>query len=94
MEKIEMKILGKYHDFYGQSKTLLLANVFERVRSKRIEIYELDPAHLLSAPRLASQAFLKKTIVKLELLTDTDSSLMVEKGIREEKCHTIHRNAT
>ena len=26
MEKIEMKILGKYHDFYGQSNTLLLAN--------------------------------------------------------------------
>ena len=89
-----MKILGKYHDFYGQSKTLLLANVFERVLSKRIEIYELDSAYLLSAPRLASQVFLKKTIVKLELSTDTDSSLMIKKGIREEKCHIIHRNAT
>ena len=35
----------------------------------------------LSAPGLAWQACLKKTEVKLELLTDVDMLLMVEKGI-------------
>ena len=35
----------------------LLVDVFENFRSKCIEIYELDPAHFLSAHALAWQAF-------------------------------------
>ena len=35
------------------------------------EIYELDSAHFLSAPGLASEA-LKKTKIRLELLADVD----------------------
>ena len=77
-----IKNLGEYHDLYVQSDTLLLADVFENFRNKCIEIYELDPAHFLSAPRLAWQACLKKTRVNLELLADIDMLLMVEKGIR------------
>ena len=68
---------------YVQSDTLLLAYVFENFRNKCIEIYELDPAYFLSAPGLAWQACLKKTEVKLGLLTDVDMLLMVEKGIRK-----------
>ena len=63
------KHLGNYHDLYVQSDTLLLADVFENFRNKCIEMYELDPAHFLSATGLAWQACLKKTEVKLELLT-------------------------
>ena len=58
---------GDYHDLYVKSGTLLLADVFENFRNKCIEIYELDPAHFLSAPGLAWQACFKKTEVKLEL---------------------------
>ena len=57
---------------FVQCDTLLLADVFEKFRDKSIEIYELDPAHFLSAPRWAWQACLKKIGVKLELLTDYD----------------------
>ena len=39
-----------------------------------VRIYEFDPAHLFSAPGLAWQAALKKTIAKLNLLTDIDIS--------------------
>ena len=49
-----------------------------------LEIYELDPARFLTAPELAWQAVLKKTKLKLYLLTDIDMLLMVEKGIRGE----------
>ena len=49
-----------------------------------IKLYELDLAHFPSAPGLAWQACLKKTEVKLELLTNVDMLLMVEKGIRRE----------
>ena len=73
------KNLGNYHDFYVQRDTLLLADVFENFRSKCIEIYELDPAHFLSAPGLAWQTCLKKAGMKLELITGVDMLLMVEK---------------
>ena len=57
-KSLNNKNLGDYHD-YVQSDTLLLADVFENIRNKCIEIYELDPAHFLSAPGLAWQACLK-----------------------------------
>ena len=69
----------------------MLPDVFENFRNKYIEIYKLDPAHFLSAPGLASQTCLKKRGVKLELLTDIDMLLMVEKRIRGGMCQAIHR---
>ena len=75
---------------YVQSDTLLLADVFENFKNKCIEIHELDPVHFLSASGLAWQACLKKTRVKLELLTDIDMLLIVEKGIRGGICNSIH----
>ena len=74
-KKFKLKNLGEYHD-------LLLADVFENFRNMCIKVYELDLAHFLSLPGLAWQACLKKTNVKLELLTDYDMLLMVEGGIR------------
>ena len=71
----------------------MFADVFENFRNKYNEIYELDPAHFLSAPGLAWQACLEKTGVKLELLTKSDMLLIAEKGIRSGICHAIHRYA-
>ena len=76
-----------------QSDTLLLANVFGNFRSVCLEIYELDPAKSLSALGLAWQAALKNTKLKLDLLTDIDVLLMVEKDIRGGICHSIYRYA-
>ena len=47
----------------------------------------------MSAPGLAWQACLKKTKVELELLTNIDMLLIVEKGIRGGICQAIHRHA-
>ena len=58
-----------------------------------LEVYELDPAHFLSTLGLAWQATFKKTEVKLDLLTDIDMLLMVEKGIRGGICHSIYQYA-
>ena len=87
------KYFGDYHDLYVQSDTLLLADLFENFRNTGNKVYELDPAHFLSAPGLAWKACLKKAEVKLELLTDVDILLMVEKGIRGGICHAIYRYA-
>ena len=67
--------------------------MFENFRKMCLEIYELDPVYFVSALALAWQACLKKIKVKLELLTDYDMSLMVEKGIRGGICQATHRYA-
>ena len=89
-KRFKLKNVGEYHNLYVQSDTLLLADVFENFRNTCIKVYELDPAHFLSLPGLTWQACLKKTNIKLELLTDYDMLLMVEEGIRGGICHSIH----
>ena len=93
LKKFKIKHLGEYHNLYVQSDTLLLGDVLENVRNKCLEIYELDPIYFVSAPGLAWQACLKKTGVKLELITDYDMILMIEKGIRGGICQATHRYA-
>ena len=58
-----------------------------------LKIYELDPSKFLSAPGLAWQAVLKKAKLKLDLLTDINTLLMVEKGIRGRICRSIYQYA-
>ena len=53
----------------------------------------IDPFYFYSVPGLAWQACLKKTEVKLELLTDYDMILMIEKGIRGGICQATDRYA-
>ena len=68
--------LVEYHVLYVQTDTLL-ADVFENFRNVFLEIYELDPARFLTASGLAWQSALKKTKVKLGILSDIDMLLMV-----------------
>ena len=83
----EINIRGEYHDLYVQSDTLLLADVYENFRNMCLDIYGLE-LDFVSAPGLAWQACLKKTEVKLELLTDYDMILMTELMVELVKQHT------
>ena len=74
----EIRKLGEYHDLYVQTNTLFLSDVFQNFRDMCLEIYKLDSIYFVSASGLAWQACLKKTKVKLELLTDYDMILMIE----------------
>jgi hypothetical protein len=74
--------LGQYHDLYMETDVHLLADVFENFRCLCLEMYGLDAAHFYTAPGLAWQAALKMTDVNLELFTDPDMHLFVEKGLR------------
>ena len=76
-----------------QSDTLLLADVFEKFQNMCLKIYELKCTRFLTSLRLAKQAALRKTKVKLGLLTDNDMLKMVEKDIRGGICHSIYRYA-
>ena len=89
----EIKNLGEYRNFYLKKVTLLFADIFENFRKISLKTFHLNPVKFLSAPGLTWQAAFKKTEIKLELLTDIDMLLMVEKGIRGGICRAIHRHA-
>ena len=77
-----MKTLKDYLELYNTTDVLLLADVFENFRDICLKNYGLDPVYYYTAPGLAWDAMLKMTGVNLELLSDVDMLLMVEKGIR------------
>ena len=86
--------LREYPDLYLHTDVILLANVFEAFRDICLEHYSLDPAHFYTSPGLAWKACLKKTGIRLELLTDPDMLLMFEWGIRGGIAQAVHRYAS
>ena len=78
----KMKNFKDYLKLYNITDVLLLADVFENFRDVCLKNYGLDPVYYYTAPGLAWDACLKITGVNLELLTDVDMLLMIEKGIR------------
>ena len=76
------KTLGDYHDLYLKTDVNLLSDVFENFRNICLQQYKLDPANYYTSPGLSWDALLKKTNVNLELLTDYNMYLMIEKGLR------------
>ena len=81
-QEFEIKSMRDYHDLYLESDVLLLADVFENFRNVCLKNYKLDPAWYYTSPGLTWDAALKMTGIELELLTDPDMLLMIEKGIR------------
>ena len=77
-----MKTMSDYHDLYLKTDALLLADVFEEFGSVCRENYFLDPAWYNTSPSLSFNGLLKVSHQKLELLTDIDMLLMIEKEIR------------
>ena len=49
-KNFEIKNLHEYHDLYVQSN---IAHAFENFQNICLEIYELNPAHFLTAPLIA-----------------------------------------
>ena len=77
--------LGDYHDLYLKTDVLLLADVLGDFRRVCLGSYKLDPAHYISAPGLSWDAMLKRTGVKLDLLSDVNMYQFIEKGMRVVK---------
>ena len=78
----KIKSLKDYLDIYNKTDVLILADVFEKFRDVCLKNYGLDPVYYYTAPGLAWDAMLKMTKINLELLSDVDKLLMIEKGIR------------
>ena len=81
-DEFNCKSFEDYHDIYLKADVFLLADSFERFRDFFIEHHKIDPSYCFSSPGLTWECGLKYTGVELELLTDYDMLMMVEKGIR------------
>ena len=60
--------------------------VLKNLRNMCINYYSLDPSNYLTAPSLAWDAMLLHTRVKLDLISNSDILLMVEKMKRGGLC--------
>ena len=73
-----MKNMVDYHDHYLKKDVSLLADVFE----KFYKFYKLHQSHYFSSPGLSWDGILKMTRIKLELVSDINKHLFIEKGLR------------
>ena len=77
-----MKTRKDYHKLYLKCDVLMLEDVFENFRSSSLKNYGLCPSYCLSVPALTWDAILNVTKVELELISDSDMFLFVEKSMR------------
>ena len=75
-----MNTMHDYYNLYLKTDVLLLAD--EKHISTFLKYYGLDPWHYFSSPRLGWDAILKMIGIELELISDIDMYLFIEKGMR------------
>ena len=78
----EIKTLGEYHDLYLKTDVLLLCDVFEKFINTCLNYYGLDSCRYFDSLGLSWDAMLKMTGIELELISDLDIHLFIEKGAR------------
>lgn len=89
-EEFGIRNLGEYYDLYGQSDTLLLAEVFDIFRSRCIKIYKLYPTHFYST-RVSVVSSIKK---QRRVGTNWHWHLINNRGIKGKISNAIHQYAT
>ena len=74
--------MGDYHDLSLKTDVLLLADVFEKFIKTCLDYHGLDFCHYFSSPELSWDAMLKMNGIELEVISDIDMHLFIEKGMR------------
>ncbi|GFY04916.1 uncharacterized protein TNCV_2175721 [Trichonephila clavipes] len=74
--------LGEYCDLYVKTDVLLLTDLFENFWKICMQTYKLDPCWYFTTPALSWDAILLHTKVAIELFTDNDMLLFIEKSVR------------
>ena len=89
----KIKNLEEYHDLYLKAGVLLLVDVFEKFVETCLNYYRLDPFFYCTSSGLSWDAMLKMTKTKLELVSDVDMHLFIEKGMRGGISYISKRNS-
>ena len=77
-----MNTVGDYHDLYLKTNVLLLDHIFEKFIKACLDYCGLDPCYYFSSPGSSWDAILKMTGIELDLISDIDTHLFIEKGMR------------
>ena len=80
--RFKMNTVSDYHNLYLKKDVLLLSDALENFINTCLEYYGLDPCHYFNSLGLSWDAMLKMTGIELELSSDIDIHLFIEKGIR------------
>ena len=75
------KTLLDYHNLYLTLDVLLLTDIIETSRDLMFDTYGLDISHYLTLPAFADDCLYKLTSAKIELISDMEKYLMIEKGM-------------
>ena len=78
---LKMNTMGDYQDLCLKTDVLLLADVFKKCISTCFDYYGLDLCHYFSSPGLSLDGMLKMTKIELDLISDIDMHLFIEKGM-------------
>ena len=78
----KMNTMVDYHDPFLKADVLLLADVFEKFINTCLDYYEFGPCHYFSSPGLSWDEMLKMIWIELELISNIDIHLLIEKGMR------------
>lgn len=92
-KKYQCKNIWEYLLLYLKLDVILLADVFEKFRQMCIDENDLDPIHFVSAPHRAYVSALLMTGVEIKLITDLNTHLIVEGGIRGGVSQISHRHS-
>ena len=77
----KMNRISDFHDLYLKPDVLLFLVVFEKFSNTYLEYYWVDPSHYFISHDLSWDTFLIMTGIELELISDTDMHLFIEKEI-------------
>jgi len=80
--KFGCKSIKNYCELYCAVDTVLLAEIVFQFREEIFRDANLDMCHYISLPQLSLDFMLKKLNLEIELLTDIDKILFVERNIR------------
>ena len=71
--------MGDYHNQHFKKDLLFSVDVFETFIATCLKLYGLDPCQYFSSPGLNCNAMLKITGVKLEKISDVESTYLLKK---------------
>ena len=77
-----MNTMGDYHDLYLKTVVLLLADVYENIINTYVYYCGLHPCDYFGSAGLSWDEILRMTRIELDLISEIDMHLFIEKGMR------------